>query len=98
MRGFNFAHAAILAGVPGFGENVFPLERLGTNGDHWNRSKLMGRFRKDRSLHYRCECREWVFIVLLIVLHACELFVRFTFVCVNLNNVSSDIPIMHPEK
>ena len=36
--------------------------------------------------------------VQLIGLHGCEFFVRFTFVCVNWNNVSSDVTIMHPKK
>lgn len=98
MRHFYFARAAILAGVTGFGKSIVPLVGLGLNGDRRSGSKLVSRFRKNRCLHNRCECGGWVFIVLLIVLHGGEFFVRFTFVCVNLNNVPSGITIMHPKK
>jgi len=98
MGRFHFARAAILACVTGFGKSIVPLVGLGLNGGCRNGSKLMSRFRENRCLHNRCEFGDWVFIVLLIVLHGCGFFVRFTFVCVNLNNTPSGITIMHPKK
>jgi hypothetical protein len=74
MRSFHFPRAAILAGIAGFGKNIGPLVGLGLNGDRWNGSELMSSFRKDWRLHNRCECGDWLFIGLLIVLHGCVFF------------------------